>query len=99
MTSPLIGQTSQIPASSYRWAACKARTASIRQLINSGAAYRLTPTRQVDFHVGFGLNHNAPNWFFGLGYSFRRDGLRHEAPAAQVRELKIALSDQPSRAI
>jgi hypothetical protein len=41
----------------------------------SGAADRLTPTRQIDFHVGFGLNRNAPNWFFGLGYSLRRDGL------------------------
>jgi hypothetical protein len=44
-------------------------------LINSGGAYRLTPTQQVDFHVGFGLNRNAPDYFFGLGYSFRIDGL------------------------
>jgi hypothetical protein len=42
-------------------------------LINSGAMYRLTPTRQIDFHVAFGLNHNAPNFMFGLGYSFRVD--------------------------
>jgi hypothetical protein len=46
-----------------------------RHLLNSGAAYRLTPTQQIDFHVGVGLNRNAPTWLFGLGYSIRRDGL------------------------
>ena len=46
-----------------------------RHLLNSGGAYRLTPTQQIDFHVGFGLNRNAPNWLFGLGYSIRRDRL------------------------
>ncbi len=44
-------------------------------LFNSGAAYRLTATQQVDFHVGFGLNRNAPSMIFGLGYSFRFDHL------------------------
>jgi Putative MetA-pathway of phenol degradation len=44
-------------------------------LINSGGLYRVTPTQQLDFHVGFGLNRNAPDYFFGLGYSFRIDGL------------------------
>jgi hypothetical protein len=44
-------------------------------LINSGGMYRVTPTQQIDFHVGFGLNRNAPDYFFGLGYSFRIDGL------------------------
>ena len=44
-------------------------------LINAGAAYRITPTRQIDFHAGFGLNSNAPAYFFGVGYSFRLDGL------------------------
>jgi hypothetical protein len=44
-------------------------------LINSGGLYRVTPTQQLDFHVGFGLNHNAPDYFFGFGYSFRIDGL------------------------
>jgi Putative MetA-pathway of phenol degradation len=44
-------------------------------LINSGAVYRLTPTQQVDFHVAFGLNHNAPSFIAGVGYSFRLDGL------------------------
>jgi hypothetical protein len=45
------------------------------QLFNSGGAYRLTPTQQIDFHVGFGLNHNAPAYIFGIGYSFRFDRL------------------------
>jgi hypothetical protein len=44
-------------------------------LINTGGVYRMTPTRQIDFHVGFGLNSNAPAYFFGVGYSFRLDGL------------------------
>src|ERR1700730_6646314 len=45
------------------------------QLLNSGGVYRLSPTQQVDFHVAFGLNHNAPNYVVGIGYSFRFDGL------------------------
>jgi len=48
--------------------------ASPSQLLNSGG-YRLTPTQQVDFHVAFGLNHNAPSYIVGVGYSFRLDGL------------------------
>ena len=45
------------------------------QMINSGGSYRLTPTQQVDFHVAFGLNHNAPSYIVGVGYSFRFDGV------------------------
>jgi hypothetical protein len=45
------------------------------QAINAGGSYRLTSTQQVDFHAGFGLNREAPNYFFGLGYSFRLDHL------------------------
>jgi hypothetical protein len=45
------------------------------QLINSGGAYRITPRQQLDFHAGFGINRNAPRYFFGVGYSFRLDGL------------------------
>ena len=45
------------------------------QLFNSGGVYRLSPTQQVDFHVAFGLNHNAPSYIVGVGYSFRFDGL------------------------
>ena len=46
-----------------------------RQLMNSGGLFRLSPTEQVDFHIAFGLNHNAPSYIVGLGYSFRFDGL------------------------
>jgi hypothetical protein len=49
--------------------------ASPSQLLNSGGLYRLSPTQQIDFHVAFGLNHNAPNYIVGIGYSFRFDGL------------------------
>jgi hypothetical protein len=44
-------------------------------LFNSGGSYQLTPTQQIDFHVAFGLNHNAPTTIVGIGYSFRFDGL------------------------
>jgi Putative MetA-pathway of phenol degradation len=45
------------------------------QLFNSGGGYRITDTQQIDFHVAFGLNRNAPAYIFGIGYSFRIDGL------------------------
>jgi outer membrane putative beta-barrel porin/alpha-amylase len=44
-------------------------------LINSGAVYRLTPTQQIDAHVAFGLNRNAPSFVAGVGSSFRLDDL------------------------
>jgi hypothetical protein len=47
----------------------------VGHLINSGGGYRITDTQQIDFHVGFGLNRNAPNYIFGIGYSFRLDRL------------------------
>ena len=43
-------------------------------LFNSGGGYRITPTQQIDFHIGIGLNDNAPAYIFGVGYSFRLDG-------------------------
>jgi Putative MetA-pathway of phenol degradation len=46
---------------------------SSKQLINSGGTYRITPTQQIDFHVALGLNHRAPDFIFGVGYSFRLD--------------------------
>ena len=49
-------------------------SASPSYLLNSGALYRLSPTQQVDFHIAFGLNHNAPSYVVGVGYSFRIDG-------------------------
>jgi Putative MetA-pathway of phenol degradation len=45
------------------------------QLFNSGIVYHLTRTEQLDMHLGFGLNHNTPDYIFGIGYSFRLDGL------------------------
>jgi len=44
------------------------------QWINSGGGYRIDDRHQIDFHVGVGLNRNAPNYIFGVGYSFRLDG-------------------------
>src|SRR5215470_2990794 len=49
-------------------------------LINSGGGYRITDTQQIDFHVAVGLNRNSPNYIFGLGYSFRLDGLFKSRP-------------------
>lgn len=49
-------------------------------LFNSGGGYRITPTQQIDFHVGIGLNENAPAYIFGVGYSFRLDRLRSGEP-------------------
>jgi hypothetical protein len=37
--------------------------------------YRITPTQQIDFHIGIGLNDSAPVYIFGIGYSFRLDSL------------------------
>jgi hypothetical protein len=45
------------------------------QLLNSGGVYRLSPTQQLDFHVAVGLNHNAPSYIVGIGYSVRFDEL------------------------
>ncbi len=44
-------------------------------MINSGGIYHLSKLQQVDFHLAVGLNHNAPNYIVGIGYSFRVDGL------------------------
>jgi Putative MetA-pathway of phenol degradation len=46
-----------------------------RLMINSGGIYHLSRLQQVDFHLAFGLNHNAPNYIVGVGYSFRVDEL------------------------
>src|SRR6266478_6660939 len=48
---------------------------SSAQLLNWGGLYRLTPNQQVDFHVALGLNHNAPSYIVGVGYSVRFDEL------------------------
>jgi hypothetical protein len=55
------------------------------QLLNSGGLYRLGPNQQLDFHVALGLNHNAPSYIVGVGYSVRFDELfwvRRSAPIA-----------------
>lgn len=46
-----------------------------REIAYFGAAYRVTPRQQVDFHFGFGVSRAAPSRFFGLGYSLRLDRL------------------------
>jgi hypothetical protein len=52
------------------------------QLLNSGGIYRLSPNQQVDFHVALGLNHNAPSYIVGVGYSIRFDELFSVAQSA-----------------
>jgi hypothetical protein len=44
-------------------------------LFHSGDGYRITRTQQIDFHIGAGLNDNAPAYIVGIGYSFRLDSL------------------------
>ena len=51
----------------------RGQTAS--QVLNFGGAWRFAHTQQVDFHAGFGFNRQSPRSYFGLGYSFRVDGL------------------------
>lgn len=45
------------------------------QVLDTGAVYRVTEHQQVDFQAGFGLNSASLHHFFGVGYSFRIDGL------------------------
>ena len=40
-----------------------------------GAGYRIDKNQQIDFHIGFGLDRDAPSYVFGIGYSFRFDGI------------------------
>jgi hypothetical protein len=55
-------------------------------LINSGG-YRIDGHHQIDFHVGVGFDRNAPNYIFGVGYSFRLDGfLRRDRAATRSGE-------------
>jgi hypothetical protein len=46
-----------------------------RQVIHFGAAYRVTPKQQIDFHFGFGLSSAAPKYFVAGGYSIQIDNL------------------------
>lgn len=43
------------------------------QIVDAGGAYRVTSTQQIDIRAGLGLNRAAPNYLFGIGYSFRFD--------------------------
>jgi Putative MetA-pathway of phenol degradation len=52
------------------------------QSLNSGGGYRIDDHHQIDFHVGVGLDRNAPNYTFGVGYSFRLDGFLQRGVAA-----------------
>jgi Putative MetA-pathway of phenol degradation len=45
------------------------------QILDAGGTWRVTKLQQLDFEVGFGLNTSSPDHFFGVGYSFRFDGL------------------------
>lgn len=45
------------------------------QLVDAGGSWRFTKTQQIDFHVGVGLNSSTVDHYFGIGYSFRFDGL------------------------
>jgi hypothetical protein len=45
------------------------------QVLDAGGSWRVTRLQQLDFHVGFGLNSSSPDHFFGIGYSFRFDGM------------------------
>jgi len=58
------------------------------QLLNSGGGYRIDDHHEIDFHVGVGLDRNAPNYIVGVGYSFRLDGFlqrdRASTPSLQA---------------
>jgi hypothetical protein len=57
------------------YAADYARRGEATQVVHFGAAFKVNPNNQVDLHLGFGLDHAAPNQFIGIGYSFRVDRL------------------------
>jgi hypothetical protein len=57
---------------------------SSAQLLNSGGLYRLSPNQQVDFHFALGLNHNAPSYIVGVGYSVRFDELFPAGRSASI---------------
>ena len=50
-----------------------AQQGSSRHITHFGAAYRITPRQQIDFHFGFGLSQAAPQHFLAVGYSIRLD--------------------------
>ena len=52
--------------------------------LNFGGRLRITPMQQIDFHAGIGLNHNAPAYVFGIGYSLRIDGFLKASDLARM---------------
>jgi len=48
-----------------------------RHLLHIGTAYKLTPSQQIDMHVGVGLSAAAVDHFWGVGYSFRVNVFSH----------------------
>jgi hypothetical protein len=44
-------------------------------LLDGGGSWRFSKTQELDFHAGFGLNRSTVDHYFGIGYSFRLDGL------------------------
>lgn len=57
------------------YAANYPRHARPTDLFDGAALWRVTSRQQLDLHAGFGINRPTPDHFFGLGYSFRLDGL------------------------
>ncbi len=55
-----------------------------RPILHAGTAYRITPRNQVDLHIGMGVSRAAPDFFVGIGYSFRLDHLL-DAPTGRMR--------------
>jgi Putative MetA-pathway of phenol degradation len=55
-----------------------------RPILHAGTAYRITPRNQVDLHIGLGVSRAAPDFFVGIGYSFRLDHLL-DAPPGRMR--------------
>jgi hypothetical protein len=48
-----------------------------RNLLHFGTTYKIRKRQQLDFHVGVGSNAGATFHFFGFGYSFRIQAIRH----------------------
>ena len=46
-----------------------------QHVLDTLGQWRFTNTQQLDFQAGFGLNSSSVDHFFGVGYSFRLDGL------------------------
>lgn len=57
------------------YAANYPRHARPTDLFDGAVLWRVTSRQQLDLHAGFGINRPTPDHFFGLGYSFRLDGL------------------------